>query len=94
MVDFHTATPSACPDGFLIGTHGSLITTITIIVIVIIIVTIMIAIMMITIIVTIIIIIITIIIIIVIKKGCLSWARSQLVFVIGSVTDHSVATYV
>ena len=80
MVDFHTATPVAYPDGFLIGTHGSLITTITITIIII---------------VTIIIItttIVIIIVIIIIKKGCLSWARSQLVFVTGSLTDHSVAT--
>ena len=34
------------------------------------------------------------VVIIIIKKGCLSWARSQLVFVTGSLTDHSVATYV
>ena len=77
MVDFHTATPAAYPDGFLIGTHGSLITTITITIIIIITTTIVIT-----------------IVIIIIKKGCLSWARSQLVFVTGSLTDHSVATYV
>ena len=74
MVNFHTATPAAYPDGFLIGTHGSLIITIIIII--------MLAINMMT------------MMMMMIKKGCLSWARSQLVFVTGSVTAHSVATYV
>ena len=81
MVNFHTATPAVYPDGFLIGTQGSLIITIIDIIIIIIIIIIVITIL------------IVIIVIIVMKSSCLPEARTQLVFVTGSLTDHSAATY-